>query len=162
MMPRRSFADLVAKAFGMTEDAWRRHANPWSVWTRFAAIPALILAVWSRDWIGWWALIPFAAVVLWLFLNPLVFAPVKEPEGWAAKGIFGEKLWLQKGEALAPIDRLVLRLLVFAGLAGFALIAWGLMQLAVWPVITGTIVLVMAQLWRIDRFGLLYDRFAAR
>jgi hypothetical protein len=41
----------IAGAFGMTEDAWKRHANPWSVWTRFAAIPLMILAIWSRVWL---------------------------------------------------------------------------------------------------------------
>jgi len=49
----------------MTEEAWRRHANPWSVYTRFAAIPAMILAIWSRIWIGWWALVPVFAVMIW-------------------------------------------------------------------------------------------------
>ncbi|MDT5210776.1 MAG: hypothetical protein QOF67_3191 [Mycobacterium sp.] len=34
----------VADTFRMTDDAWQRHANPWSVWTRFAAIPLMILA----------------------------------------------------------------------------------------------------------------------
>jgi hypothetical protein len=38
----------LARRFGMTDEAWRRHANPWSVWTRFAAIPAMILAIRSN------------------------------------------------------------------------------------------------------------------
>ena len=37
-----------AKCVGMTNEAWQRHANPWSVYTRFAAIPAGLLAIWSR------------------------------------------------------------------------------------------------------------------
>jgi hypothetical protein len=41
----------VADTFRMTDDAWQRHANPWSVWTRFAAIPLMILAIWSRVWL---------------------------------------------------------------------------------------------------------------
>jgi hypothetical protein len=49
-----SVTSKIAGAFGMTEDAWKRHANPWSVWTRFAAIPLMILAIWSRVWLGWW------------------------------------------------------------------------------------------------------------
>lgn len=48
----------IAAAFNMSEDAWARHANPWSVWTRIAtALPLLILAVWSRVWLGWRSLI---------------------------------------------------------------------------------------------------------
>ena len=44
----------------MSDDSWMRHANPWSVWTRYAAFPVLIAAIWSRVWIGWWALLPVA------------------------------------------------------------------------------------------------------
>ena len=36
--------DNYARAAGMSDEAWRRHANPWSVWTRFAAIPLMMLA----------------------------------------------------------------------------------------------------------------------
>ncbi|RSN29438.1 hypothetical protein DL990_24845 [Amycolatopsis sp. WAC 01416] len=32
----------------MDDEAWRRHANPWSAWARFAAIPLMPLAIWSR------------------------------------------------------------------------------------------------------------------
>lgn len=63
----------------MTDEMWLRHADPWNVWTRFAAIPAFILAVWSRVWIGWWSLIPIALVILWLSLNVFVFPPITSP-----------------------------------------------------------------------------------
>src|SRR5262249_16839492 len=86
----------------MGDEAWKRHANPWSVWTRFAAIPLMILAIWSRVWLGWWCLVPIAAVIVWLWLNPHVFAPVETPTSWAAKGIYGEKLWLGEREWGAP------------------------------------------------------------
>lgn len=70
----------IASAEGGTLNgfSWRRHANPWSVWTGFAAIPAMILAVWSSVWLGWWALIPVAVVVVWLTINPVAFRPVDE------------------------------------------------------------------------------------
>ena len=32
----------VASLFGLKGDSWMRHANPWSVWTRFAVLPLLI------------------------------------------------------------------------------------------------------------------------
>jgi hypothetical protein len=38
-------ADAVAGAFRMTDEAWYSHANPWSVYTRFAAIPPLVPVV---------------------------------------------------------------------------------------------------------------------
>lgn len=140
----------------MSDEAWRRHANPWSVYTRFAAIPAMILAVWSRAWIGWWALVPVAAVVVWLWLNPRVFPPVDDPDGWAARAIYGEKLWLTEPAAVPGELRTVLRSLIAVGVAGFALIGWGLVTLSAWPAVSGATLVVLAQLWRIDRMGLLY------
>lgn len=152
----------IADAFGMTGDAWRRHANPWSVYTRFAAIPAMIVAIWSRDWIGWWSLLPIALVIVWLWLNPHVFSPVDEPRAWAARGIYGEKLWLDEPGRVPPETRSVLRWLMVPGLAGFAFLAWGLVWLQVWPTIFGATLVVLAQLWRIDRLGLLYQQHGRR
>ena len=149
---------LIARAFRMDDEGWRRHANPLSVWTRFAAIPPLLLGIWSRTWIGWWCLVPIAMVVVWLWLNPHVFPPVDEPRTWAAKGIYGERLWVERGGRLPDEHRTVLRLLVVAGLAGFGLLAWGLVRLEIWPTAFGCTLAVVAQLWRIDRFTWLYER----
>ncbi len=35
----------VARAFALDDEGWRRHANPWSVWTRVATLPLIVLAV---------------------------------------------------------------------------------------------------------------------
>ena len=61
----------LAKAFGLDGETWMRHANPASVWTRFSVLPLLALAIWSRDWIGLWSLVPIAAAIAWMFVNPL-------------------------------------------------------------------------------------------
>ena len=147
----------VAATFKMTDESWKRHANPWSVWTRFAAIPPMLLAIWSRDWIGWWCLAPIAVVLVWLWLNPRAFAPVEEPRSWAAKGIYGEKLWLADRSLVTGDHRGVQRLLVGLGLAAVALIVWGLAALQVWPTVFGATLLIVGQLWRIDRLGRLYE-----
>jgi hypothetical protein len=141
--------------FGKT--IWQRHANPWSVWTRFAAIPLLIAAVWSRVWLGWWSLALIALVILWLVLNPFVFRPVLTPRRWAEKGIYGERLWLQEKSRLPATCGAIQRWLILLGLGGMALIAYGLAMLQVWPTAFGATVLVIAQLWRIDRFSVFYD-----
>ena len=65
----------IARLFAMSDGVWARHANPWSVWTRMATLPVLLLALWSRAWIGWWALLPVAAVLVWTWLNPRLFPP---------------------------------------------------------------------------------------
>ena len=152
----------IAGVLVMTDDAWKRHANPWSVWTRFAAIPTIILAIWSRVWLGWWCLAPIAVVLVWLWLNVRVFAAVETPTSWAAKGIYGEKLWLTQRERIPAGYRGVLRLLIGVAALSFAVLTYGLIALEVWPTVFGATMIVLGQLWRIDRFGLLFDELRAR
>jgi hypothetical protein len=141
----------------MKEESWRRHANPWSVWTRFAAIPVFIVAVWSRTWIGWWCLLPLAVVVAWLVVNPVVFRPVDEPTKWSSRGIYGERMWAKDRRAVPVGHRQVEHLLVAIGLAAFALLTWGLVALDGWPTVFGATLIVVSQLWRIDRYAWLFD-----
>lgn len=146
-----------AKSVGMTDEAWQRHANPWSVYTRFAAIPAGTLAIWSRTWLGWWALVPVGLVAIWLLINPHIFPAVRAPQNWAAKGIYGERLWLNEPESVPPDFRSVLRGLIVPGVAGILMLAWGLLQLDLWPTTFGATLVTLAQLWRIDRLGVFYE-----
>jgi len=45
----------------------------WSAWSRIiTCLPLLILSLWSRAWIGRWSILPIAAALLWLWLNPRV------------------------------------------------------------------------------------------
>lgn len=150
--------NVLAKTFRMTDEHWQRHANPWSVWTRFAAIPAGIVALWSRIWIGWWALVPLCLVAVWLWLNVLVFPPITEPNSWAAKGIYGEKLWLELRPAEAQELYSIQRRLIILSVLGMLLFIWGVIRLHIWATLFGATVLVLAQLWRIDCFSTFYDR----
>jgi hypothetical protein len=63
----------IAKAFRLTDESWMKHANPWSVWTRYSVLPLIVLAFWSRVWIGWWCLVPGIISLLWMFFNPVFF-----------------------------------------------------------------------------------------
>jgi len=95
-------------------------------------------------------------VAVWLWLNPRVFPPV-EPVSWAAKGIYGERMWVHEADKVPERDRLQLRGLAVPGLSGAALLVWGLYTLKLWPTIAGAAVIVAGQLWRIDRLGRIYD-----
>lgn len=141
----------------ITDQMWKRHANPWSVWTRFAAIPVFVIAVWSRVWIGSWAFLPVALVMAWLVLNVFIFPPIEKPVSWVSKGIFGEQLWLSQRKTLAAHYDVAQRWLIVLGVIGMVLIAAGLFVLDAWLCVLGCVVVTLAQLWRIDRFSLLYD-----
>ncbi|KMO70277.1 DUF6653 family protein [Mycolicibacterium chlorophenolicum] len=150
--------DRYARLVGMSDEAWRRHANPWSVWTRFAAIPLIIVAIWSRVWIGWWALVPCAAVLVWLWWNPRAFGPIETPTAWSSKGIYGERLWLQSPDRMPADFAVVQRIWIGGALVAAALLGWGLVALQLWPAVTGAALLIYGQLWRIDRLGRFYDQ----
>ena len=95
--------------------------------------------------------------MVWLWLNPHVFAPVETPTSWAAKGIYGEEMWLKDRDRVPADLRAVLRLLIGVAALGFAVLAFGLVTLMVWPAGFGASLIVLSQLWRIDRFGLLFE-----
>ncbi|MEM7570614.1 MAG: DUF6653 family protein [Pseudomonadota bacterium] len=150
----KAFAALMR----MDEAAWARHANPWSGWTRIATMPVLTLAIWSRVWIGSWALLPCAALVVWIWLNPRLFPPIASKQAWVTKGVWGEKLWLEMPRAQLPRQHRRLCDMLNA-LAGLALLpyAWGLWHLQLWPTVFGLCLTILAKLWFIDRCVWLYE-----
>lgn len=149
--------ETIAKTFGLNDVTWRRHANPWSVWTRMAAFPLLVLAVWSRDWIGWWSLVPLAVLIAWMWVNPRAFPPIDEPRSWASKGIYGEKMWAVDKPPEAAGHRVAMRLLIALAAVGAGLLVWGLVVLDVWPTVFGVTLIFLSQLWQIDRFVQIYS-----
>ena len=92
----------VAKCFGLTGDSWDRHANPVSVATRFAVLPLLALSIWSRDWIGWWCLVPIVLSLVFMMVNPLLFPKPRSTRNWASKGVFGERVWSERNVVPVP------------------------------------------------------------
>ncbi len=55
---------------------------------------------------------------------------------------------------------LLIRFLFGVVLIGTVLMAWGLVALAVWPTVFGAMLIVITQLWRIDRYAQLHDSSA--
>ena len=87
----------IAAAFGLDDKGWARHANPWSGWSRIlTGMSLIIVAVWSRVWIGWWSLVPIVLVMLWIWANPRLFPPPADDHAWISRGVFGEKLWAER------------------------------------------------------------------
>ncbi|MFW3171972.1 DUF6653 family protein [Geodermatophilus sp. CPCC 206100] len=148
----------MAKAFGLTGEAWQRHANPWSVYTRIP-IPALLAAaVWTRAWIGWWSLVPVAAVCVWAVINPRVFPPPRSLDHWASKGVLGEVFWADRGDVpVPPRHRTAPRVLLGINALGVPVIAYGLVVLDPWAVLCGLAVHMAGKNWFIDRMAILYD-----
>lgn len=142
----------------MDDRVWRRHANPWSVWSRvITPLPLLALAIWSRVWLGWGALVPLAAVVLWIWWNPRAFPEPSDFRSWTARGVMGERVYLHHRSTIEPHHiRPCQTLLGVSGL-GVLPFAYGLWQLDIWAVITGIAVILLAKMWFVDRMAWVWD-----
>ena len=148
-------ADLYAlteRAMGMGDADWRRHANPWSVWTRFSCLPVLVIAIWSRVWIGWWALLAVGVAVLWIWANPRVFAPPSDFGAWASRVTLGERVFLAR-DVYGVAAHHVRAAHVLSGLsvAGVVPLIYGLIVLSPWATLLGLIATVLPKVWFCDR-----------
>ncbi len=151
-MPGWTGFRMAERAMGMTPATWDRHANPWSGWSRVAILPLLAAAAWSRVWIGWWALVPVGAIVIWTWVNPRIFAPPASTDNWMSRGVLGEQIWLVRGGEPALAHHLpVVRALTFLGAAGAILLLVGLVLLDLPLAVAGLAVAMLAKLWLLDR-----------
>lgn len=142
----------IAKTFNLEGDNWLKHANPWSIWTRFATLPFLILAIWSRVWIGWYSLIPITLLIIWLIINPTLFKKPKNLDNWGSKSVLGEKYWSERKTNLVPKQHysLITILTVLQTIGGITLII-GLWKLDLSLTIIGSVLVYMAKMWFLDR-----------
>ncbi len=144
----------------MTDDVWRRHANPWSVWTRYVALPMLAAAIWSRVWLGWWALVPVAVALAWIWLNPRAFSPPRSTRNWTSKSVLGERIWLVRATIEVP-RRLSTMAHLGNAVAAFGLVlcVYGLWAVSLWPTAIGILLLSAGKTWFLAQMVLVYDQF---
>jgi hypothetical protein len=128
------------------------------VWTRIPLLPLFALAVWSRVWLGWWALVPIAALAAWTWWNPRAFPPPRSYDSWPSKGVLGERIWLARHRVPIPAHhRRMALLLSLTSALGLAPLIWGLVVLDPWPTMLGVAVVLLAKLWFVDRMVWLYE-----
>ncbi|MEP3345506.1 MAG: DUF6653 family protein [Litoreibacter sp.] len=148
---------IAERLMGMNDTVWARHANPWSVWSRFSILPLFVLAVWSRLWIGWWALALVALVCAWTWLNPRVFPAPKRLGTWASKVVLGEQLYLtRKGE----VDAHHIRATFWLGLMtvpAALVMAWGLWAFWWEWAVFGMMLVMISKTWFCDRMVWIYE-----
>ena len=147
------------RLMGMSGGDWTRHANPWSVYTRFTTLPLLALAIWSRAWIGGWAWGAVAVVVAWIWINPRAFPAPGRLDGWAGRGVLGERVFLTRRAEVPGHFRGWALGLSLASLAGVVVLGAGLWWLALDWVIGGLILAMGAKAWVFDRMVWLYDQW---
>lgn len=148
----------IAKLFNLSWDNWQKHANPWSVWTRFATLPFLVLATWSHIWISWYSLIPITILVIWLIINPTLFKKPKSFDSWASKAVLWEKFYAERKSNPVPTHHniAIIILSVIQSIWGIVLIV-GLWNTHVYFTILGTIIIYLGKMWFLDRMVWIYE-----
>ena len=155
----------LARLFGLQGDSCLRHANPISVWTRFAILPLLVLSIWSRVWIGWWSLVPVALTLVFMVVNPLLFPQPRSTRNWASRAVLGERVWTARDTASLPEQ---FRSTGPANatyafqLVGVAALTHGLVVLDPIITVTGLVLVQCAKVWFLDRMVLLFADVATR
>ncbi|WP_417669805.1 DUF6653 family protein [Roseibium sp.] len=144
----------------MDPATWQRHASPWSVYSRMATLPLLVLAIWSHTWNGTgFAVIATFAVLIWLWLNPRLFPAPKNTDSWASKATFGERIWLNRLSVPIPEQeaRTALSLSLVTGV-GFVATIYGAVLNDLLITVPGMIVTYAGKLVFLDKMARLYDR----
>jgi hypothetical protein len=134
----------------LTEKSWKRHSNPWSVWTRILSYPLSYLPVWNRSWKQG------VAVGAWFAANPVIFPPPEDDSSWATRCVLGEQLWTAKRRRDFPMALSATSAVFFSGalLAAYKRRFWPMMFFG------GTSYLL--KLWFLDRMTLYYEEHRER
>ncbi|WP_368666383.1 DUF6653 family protein [Agarivorans sp. B2Z047] len=148
----------LSKLFLPKDESWLKHANPWSVWTRFATLPFIVLGIWSRVWIGWYCLVPISILIFWLWINPTLFSKPKDYSSWAAKAVLGERILInRKSKPIPDSHATAINILnILQGLSCLVLI-YGLWCLNISVTLQGVVYIYLTKMWFLDRMVWLYE-----
>ena len=148
----------MAGFFKLTDENWMKHANPWSVYTRYSVLPIIVLAFWSRVWIGWWSVVPVIVSVAWMFFNPVFFKRARSTNNWASKAVLGERVWLNRDKIDVPKHHKTMPNICNGIQApGVLVLIWAVVTLNIWPTILGISLILISKTWYLDRMVWLYE-----
>ncbi len=132
----------------LSKRIWRKHANPWSGWTRVLGLYMIPIALWYHNWYFLGVLIVFFVV------NPILFPETKSKNSWMSKSILGEEMWLKKGIFQKDFSTV---LNIFNGFFFFIMIYSAYVNLLE-ITISSTILSSVFKLWYLDRMVFYYQK----
>ena len=148
----------ISKAFRLNDENWMKHANPWSVWTRYSVLPLIVISFWSRIWIGWWSLLPGLLSLCWMFFNPIFFKKAPSTNNWASQSVLGERVWLNRDTIKIPKTHAVVpNILNGISSIGMILSIYAIITLSFWPAVLGVSLAYIGKSWYLDRMVWLYN-----
>jgi hypothetical protein len=96
--------------------------------------------------------------MVWLWLNPTLFAKPKNYDNWAAKAVLGERILMKRKQH--PIPRSHAKAVIFLNtlqcLSGLVLI-YGLWSLSLNFTLQGVVYIYLTKMWFLDRMVWLYE-----
>ena len=154
-----TFERKLAGLFNLNDENWMKHSNPLSVWTRFSVLPLIVLSFWSRQWLGWWCVLPVVASLFWMFFNPVVFDKPKSTKNWASKSVLGERVYLNRDNVKIPKIHNTPLLAILNGLSALGLLMtiWSTVHFSLLGVIMGVMLTIIGKIWFLDRMVWLYE-----
>lgn len=145
------------KLMSMDEQTWSRHANPWSVYSRFTTLPLISLAFWSREWIAGYSIAAVALACFWVWLNPRLFSIPRSTNNWASMGTFGERIYLNRQHEQIALHHLrTCKTLQLLSAIGIPILVYGLYQLNFLAVVLGNFWIMVFKAWFVDRMVWVY------
>lgn len=151
------------RLMAMDDETWARHANPWSVYSRMSCLPLIALAIWSRTWFGWYALIPLALAIGWTWINPRLFSVPQALTSWASRGVLGERIFLDRAKAKVARHHIQMANILTGVMILFAFVlVYGLWSLNIWATLCGLTGTIGGKIWFVDRMVWLYDETHSR
>lgn len=128
----------------LSDAMWRRHANPWSIWTRLLSTPLLYLPFWNRSWkqgVG---------VTAWFAVNPFLFPEPEDQDAWGSRAIRGERRWARKRPHDASLA--IQSAGAVAAIGGL----YAAYKHRLTPTVASAVVVMVSNVWFLDRMAKSY------
>lgn len=149
----------ISQLFQLNDENWMKHANPVSVWTRYSVLPIIVVAFWSRAWIGWWCLLPGLLSLLWLFFNPILFKKPKSTRNWASRAVMGERVYLNRDRIAIPDIHKTPLFGILNGISSLGMVVaiWAIVSYSLWGAVLGVSLAYLGKSWYLDRMVWLFE-----
>lgn len=127
----------MASNDGLYARMFRRHAHPFSAWSRLLSAPLLLVPLWTRRW---WLYVPIGA---WFVVNPVITPPAQDMTSFATQAILGEESWTRDPTSEPTV-------LALSGLASASLVGAMVAAHRRRPIgaIAGTAIFMALTLWQ--------------
>ena len=147
---------FAERLMSMDDETWARHSNPWSGITRFSCLPLLILAFWSRAWIGWGAVVPVFLALGWIWWNPRAFPKPVSKDHWMTQAVLGEKLFLRRRNDIAAHHIRATTVLSWLSVPGAVIMVWAVIVFWWEGAVFGMLLTILPKVWFCDRMVWIY------